>query len=254
MCSPLLAGAAALVLAFGTAPATPTPSATPPSERAAGPGVVEFPGIRVFTAERRLEVDAAFAIVAEEYYLEYLAVAPQGKLHESLLEVKCAPEKLQLGLILLGLEPRAQVQYHGEAVELTAPRVAIDVEWSAKDTKKRVRVEDLLFEARLGGSMPHTGFAFTGSRFIQGFARGNGPAPSQIFAATSSGSAISLYHDPDAILDNPLLTGGDVPLLSPTFDMVEVVGWVPGDERYRPYAERLPAQGTPCVLHMRPLK
>jgi hypothetical protein len=261
----LLLASAALLFLLGDAPAAPSAAAAP----------VEFPGIRIFPKERRIECDAAFDIVDEAYFLEYLAVAPHGKLHESLFEIRCAPEKLQFGLLLLGLKEEPQVSFQGEGIALAGPRVAIEVEWADPKTgeKRRSRVEDLLWEARLGHEMERTGFAFTGSRFLR---RGGGAAPAgthgppppapkataqeagapqkEVFAATSSGSVIALYHDPDAILDNPLLSGGDVPVLSPTFKLVEIVAWIHGDERLRPIASKLPPHGTPATLHLRPLE
>ncbi len=255
MCSPLAAAAAlglGAILAGG--PGAPTPTAT-------AAAAVSFPGIRIVPTERRIEVEAAFALSGEGYFLEYLAVAPHGKLHESLFTISCAPEKLQLGLILCGLEPKAEVQYHGEARELTGPRVAIEVEWKDEaGAAKRARVEDLLHDVRFGRPMERTGFAFTGSRFLKAYAPRRPPRdapagppapPEEIFAATSSGSAIALYHDPDAVLDFPLLSGGDVPILAPTFGLVEVAGFVPGDERFKPISG-LPRAGTPATLHLRP--
>jgi hypothetical protein len=274
-----LAGAAAgLLVALAPdppAPPPPTATAAPAAEPRSPSGTAvarEFPGIKVFTAERRLEVDAAFDIVEDSVFLEYLAVAPHGKLHESLLEIRCAPEHLQAGLYLLGLkEPRpAEVQWQGDPAPPSGPRVAIEAEWQEPGgVRHRERVESLLYDARLGREMDEVGFAFTGSRFI---ARGHGsqagvhgppppdrpgkpgaPAEPEVFAASASGSVIAVYHDPDAVLDNPLVSGGDVPLLAPTFRLVEIVTWVPGDERLRPNAAKLPPHGTPCKLHMRPL-
>lgn len=247
MCGAIAAVAAAGLLLLGAegAGAATTPTAA-----------VEFPGIKIFPHERRIEAEAAFLIVDSATFLEYLAVAPQGKTHESLLEIRCAPDKLHLGLLLLGLEPKPEVRFQGEAIELGGPRVAIEVEWAAAGAaaaggRRRARVEDLLRDARMGATMPRTGFAFTGSRFIRSFLR---DGPREIFAANASGSAIALYHDPDAVLDNPAVTGGDVPLLAPTFALPEIAGWVPGDERLRPETERLPPRGTAAVLHIAPVK
>jgi hypothetical protein len=261
--SPLAAAAVVAALLLGGAGGVARagePSAAPEAgtATAAPEGALVFPGVRVFAKERRVEADAAFAIVDPAYALEYLAVASNGKLHESLLELRGEPEKLHLGLLLAGLEPRPEVVYQGEPRELAGPRVAIEVEWRVRGgASVRVPAEDLVRDVVLGGTLERKGFAFTGSRFLPGRAPGPGglapgAAPrTDVFAASASGSAIALYHDPDAILDWPDVSGGDVPLLTPTFRLVEVSGWVPGDERFRP-AAGVPPHGTPAVLHLRP--
>jgi len=250
-------------LAAGGAGDLPAPVTAAAAEAPTGTArPVEFPGLRIFVAGKRIEADATFAVVDGSVSLEYLAVAQNGKVHESLLELACAPDKLQLGLILCGLEPVPEVTFQGEAIELKGPRVTVEVEWRAEGRSLRARAEDLVLDVRLGRTMERTGFAFTGSRFLEAFAPRRrdpgdadpGGAPrkkSEIFAATSSGSVIALYHDPDAILDNPLLSGGDVPLLMPTFRLVEVAGWVAGDDRLRPAPEKLPPSRTPAVVHLR---
>jgi len=220
---------------------------------------VAFPGIRIFPAEKRLEADGAFAIVDPAYFLEYVAVTPQGKVHESLLELQAAPDKLNLGLILCGLEPRPEVQFQGEPIELSGPRVVIEVAWK-KPSGEVVRypVEALVNDARNGAPIEAAGFAFTGSRFLRA-GRSAGPGapaagakPNEVFAANASGSAISLYHDPDAVLDYAPISGGDVPLLMPTFRLVEAAAFVAGDERFRPVDGILPPHRTPVVIHVRP--
>ncbi|HVY61170.1 MAG TPA: YdjY domain-containing protein, partial [Planctomycetota bacterium] len=235
---------AALLFLLGDAPAAPTAAAASPASgtaTAVASGVVAFPGIKIFAKERRIECDAAFDLVDGAATLEYLAVAPNGKLHESLRELRCAPEKLPFGLILLGLDPKPEVEYQGEGRPLSGPRVAIEAAWTDPKTgeERRSRVEDLLEDARFDRPMERCGFAFTGSRFLArgapsapagthgppppapaGAPKPAKPAPREVFAALASGSVIALYHDPDAVLDNPLISGGDVALLAPTFGLV----------------------------------
>lgn len=229
------------------APATATATA--------GAGVVTFEGISFSPREKRIEVEAAFAVT--EAFLEYLAVAEGGKVHESLFILACKPEHLQLGLIALGLEPRAEVQFQGEARSLGGPRVAIEAEWKDGGARRRARVEDLLLDVRLGGTMPPVGFAFTGSHFMPNpLARRRGAgadAPREVLAAAATGNAIALYHDPDAILDNPTIAAGDVPIVAPTFGMIEIVTFIPGDERYRADRAKCPARGTRAKLIITPL-
>jgi hypothetical protein len=228
--------------AAGDGAAAPTPTA----------GVVRFPGISIDPAGKRIEVEATFAVT--DAFLEYLLVAEGGKAHESLFIAGCRGEHLQLGLIALGLEARPEVHFQGEPLALSGPRVAIEAVWEEGSARRTERVEDLLQDVRLGRAMERVGFAFTGSRFVKNPAARRDPAaPRELLAAAASGSLIAVYHDPDAVLDNPLVAGGDVPLLVPTFRMVEVAGWVAGDERYRARRDA-PARGTRAVLVIRPIE
>ena len=46
--------------------------------------------------------------------IEYLACARRGKLHESVLVLDVEPYQLQVALLLLGLEPRGNLEYQGD--------------------------------------------------------------------------------------------------------------------------------------------
>ena len=247
----------------------PARSEPDPDDVAARPGTVEFPGIRIDLAKQAMHVDGWFAVVNSGVRLEYVACTSRGKLHESLLTLECSPEQLQFGLILLGLKPVPEVRYRGEARELTGPRVSVTVDFVLGAESVSRPIESLLYDTVSGRQMVAGGFAFTGSRFIpvaeeqsgssEEAEDGTGEAPvargksPSRFAAERSGNVIALYHDPAALLDNPALTGGDLPLLLPTFGLVELVGWLAGDERFVPWEERLPDRGTKCRLTFRPL-
>jgi hypothetical protein len=254
--------AAALCAACLGSVLAPRPACAQEEPRAptATAGLLRFPGIAIDPAGRRIEVDATFEIVEAVVRLEYLAVTEQGKAYESLFSLGTTAENLQLGLIAIGLEPRPEIQYQGEARDLSGPRVAIEAEWEAGGERRRARVEDLLFDVRLGRPMERTGFAFTGSRFVTNRTvrrrdRPGGEAgpPREVLAAAASGSLVALYHDPDAILDNPLYTGGDAPICLPTFGMIEVATWIRGNDRLQPAAERVPPRGTRAKLVITPL-
>ncbi|GIW71265.1 MAG: hypothetical protein KatS3mg102_0807 [Planctomycetota bacterium] len=259
----LVLPAAAAQQPFAGAPRSPTASAEPPAAprgAAAGAdseqGVVRFDGIRIDLARRRIEIDAWFVVTSPAVALEYLATRPEGKMHETLLAFECEADKLMLGLILLGLEPVPDVPFRGAPQPLAGPRLAIEVLWQDEDgTPRRARAEDLLFDRFHGRAMERVGFAFTGSRFVAA-----GPAPGSedrappALAAALSGSLIALYHDADAILDHPLVLGGDVPLIVPTFAVPEIVTWVAGDERYVAHPGRVPPRGTRATVVLQPLE
>ena len=245
------AAAAVVFLCTGMALAAGEPETATPTAalRASEDGVVRAEGIRIDVRRRQIAVDGWVSVASSTVRLEYLATSERGKLYESLLGIRCDPEKLQLGLLLLGIKPRAELSRRGQPLALSAERVRIDIAFTGADGGEKVmRIEDMLIDTYYGKTMPHVGFAFSGSRFLGGSQE---QAPK--LAAALTGNALALYHDPDAILNYPLLGGGDVPLFVPTFQLTEVVGWVAGDERFVANAEHLPERGTKVVLRLSPL-
>lgn len=124
--------------------------------------------------------------------IEYLAVAPNGKLHESLLRVDVRPLHLQVALLLLGIEPKNVLAHQGETKTPQGDPVSISVRWHDTAGKQReVRaadwVETLPEQQALGGDP----WVFTGSRILK-----------EGFEADLSQSLVAVWHDPAAILDN----------------------------------------------------
>ncbi len=131
--------------------------------------------------------------------IEYLAVAPRGKTHESLLRVDVRPLHLQLALLLLGLEPKNVLRVQGERTTPQGAPVEIRVRWrDARGQMQDVRAETLIL--RMPGRQPMAAheWVFTGSRILR-----------EGFEADLEKSLVAVWHDPAAILDNPLASGGD---------------------------------------------
>jgi hypothetical protein len=131
--------------------------------------------------------------------IELLACTKIGKLHESALVMDVQPIHLQTALILLGLEYEGGLRYQGDPMTPKGDRVRIWVEWDADGETKRYRAEDLVFNRVKQSSMEHIDWVFSGSRINK-----NG-----VFMAQAVGTLITTYHDPDAIIDNPLPEGAD---------------------------------------------
>ena len=89
--------------------------------------------------------------------------------------------------------------------------------------RRRQRVEELLFDRHRGRAMPQVGFTFTGSRQVDARIPPDFEKTKKVFAASFIGNVIAVFHDPDALLDTPLLDGGD-------------------DTTYLPFTDRLPPQ------------
>jgi hypothetical protein len=132
--------------------------------------------------------------------VEYLAVAPQGKTHESLLRVDVRPLHLQVALLMLDLTPKNVLKVQGDRATPQGAPVEILVRWRDSQGKQQeVRAESLLVEDRPGSkkAMPAHIWVFTGSRIIK-----------EGFEADLEKSLVAIWHDPAAILDNPLASGG----------------------------------------------
>ncbi len=131
--------------------------------------------------------------------IEYLAVAPGGKTHESLLTLRVRPLHLQVALILLGLEPKNVLKEQGERKKPEGSPVEIRVRWQDKNGDTQEFPADY-FIAKQPDEKPAEShnWVFTGSRILK-----------EGFEADIAKSLVAIWHDPAAILDNPTEEGAD---------------------------------------------
>jgi len=134
--------------------------------------------------------------------IEYLAVAPGGKLHESVLSVDVRPLHLQISLILLGLEPKGGLRYQGDTQAPQGAAVELWASWQRDGRTVKVRAEELVWDVVKKRPMaaPARGktWVFSGSR-----------VDADGFVADRELSLVGTYRDPAAILNNALETGSD---------------------------------------------
>ncbi|MEZ4472164.1 MAG: YdjY domain-containing protein [bacterium] len=105
-----------------------------------------------------------------EGILEYYAVASNGKLHESVLELEGEPSHIHLGLILLGVE---QIKYdYGDfrgppKVVQPGGRLALWIKYAdlKSGKEKRIPAEEFLYNRAAKGPPKPLPWAFTGSNF-----------------------------------------------------------------------------------------
>ncbi len=117
--------------------------------------------------------------------IEFLAVAEQGKDHESLLIVEAEPFHINLACILLGLTGRVPV--------------SLWIEWKTEaGPLKRVPAEAMIWDREKNSPMKRS-WVYTGSRFDD-----EGRFLSQL-----SRSVVATYPDPDALIDHRLKGGGE---------------------------------------------
>ncbi|MDY6837599.1 MAG: YdjY domain-containing protein [Thermodesulfobacteriota bacterium] len=165
---------------------------TPPV-RMIGPGEFEIGGVRILKKKERVEFPAA--INMDEGLLEYLIVGASGKLHESLLRTEVKPYSVHIALLLLGLEGTTNpLGYQGEPREPEGDPVDIRVKWHDKGTLKEGPIEDWVLQGER--PMGKTHWVFTGSFVSEG-----------VFMAEVEKSIVAIFHDPVALIDNPMPEG-----------------------------------------------
>lgn len=154
--------------------------------------------------------------------IEYLAVAPGGKLHESALELDVRPLHLQVGLILLGLEAGGGLRYQGDTRPPRGSPIELWVSWTRNGRSLRVPAGELVWDIDRKKPMGTGSWVFSGL-----------PAGDQAVAAEKERSLIATYRDPAAVINTTLEAGGD-------------------DTAYKINERIAPPTGTPVVLTIKP--
>jgi len=162
------------------------------------PGVYAVGGVTIDSNERT--VTASGRVNMDRGPIELLACAPYGKTHESVFVLDAQPYHIQVGLLLLGLEPtRRPLRYQGDPNAPKGDSVEVRISWTDSTGRQMdVRGEETVLEVRSRRSMPRTPWVFVGSRIVDG-----------VFQAQAEGTVITTFHDPATIIDNPLIDGGD---------------------------------------------
>ena len=248
-------GAGGWVLALGLVwtqrPALSTQPPTPDAQRPTPNAPAEEIGEHQYRIGR-VVVDTAAKLIRmpcrvnmRRGMIEFLAVASEGKLHESVLLAEAEPLHIHLALLLLGLEPGRGVRYHGDMAPPSGPGVEARVEWQASGVRRwasgvgirsprpkaqrltptpscTARLEELAWDIPARRPMPPVAWLFTG-------VMPPGPGPRM----EEERSVVATYRDPGAVLTNPLPTGAD-------------------DSVYKVNERLVPPVGTPMTLLLRP--
>lgn len=183
------------------AAAAQAPSADPSTYKAPKPAAVERIGpnllrlgaVRVDTAAREVSVSGHINDVP---LLEWVANTQNGfKAYESAISADTDAITFNAALLLIGLDKahaRVPTQ-HFDPVPPAGDPVELLVEWAAGTERKRVRIEELLFDKRAGAPLPESPWVYTGSRFIPG---------SNLFEAQLDGVLIGFVHSPAPLIEN----------------------------------------------------
>jgi hypothetical protein len=235
-----LGGALNAIAVPGSTPAADRPAVEPgpdANQRVAGrpgplprdsviqlaPGVFRVGRVTIDANQRRVAIDGH--VNMSSGIVELLACARYGKTHESVFAMEAEPYHIQVGLLLLGLEPtKRPLRFQGDKDTPTGDSVEVTVAWTDSTGKRvEVRGEDAILDLRTNQSMQRTHWVFVGSRVANGQ-----------FEAQVDGNIITTYHDPATIIDNPLEGGGD-------------------DTVYGVNSALVPKVGTPVTLTVRAL-
>lgn len=125
--------------------------------------------------------------------VEYFAVTPGGKTHESVIALDIKPLHLQTALLLLGLECGQNLEMQGDTTAPAGDSVVISVSWRLEDDSVTVPAANLLFNTMSREPVKDGPWVFTGSIMYEGR-----------FLADYEGSIIATYSDPVAILNTPM--------------------------------------------------
>lgn len=187
------------------------------------PGVFRVGSVTIDANQRQIAIDGH--VNMSSGIVELLACARFGKTHESVFAMEAEPYHIQVGLLLLGLEPtKRPLRFQGDKDAPTGDSVVVTVAWTDSTGKRvEVRGEDAILDLRTNQSMQRTPWVFVGSRVANGQ-----------FEAQVDGNIITTYHDPATIIDNPLEGGGD-------------------DTVYGVNSALVPRVGTPVTLTVRAL-
>ena len=160
-----------------------------------GPDTLRIRNVRVDTAKK--EVSAA-GTVTEANVLEFIAVRKGGlKAYESALELDANPVDLNLGLILIGLDPARAVgaKFHIDPTPPQGDPVEIWVEWDEGATRRKVRAEQLVYNQKSKQTMAEGPWVYTGSAFTND--------SNAFFLAELEGTLIGFVHSPAPLIDSP---------------------------------------------------
>jgi hypothetical protein len=130
--------------------------------------------------------------------LEVLICTEYGKTHESLLVTNVDPLQLNVAFLLLGLEGGNAVKYQGDPTKPVGSPVEIWLKVKKGDKEQLIRTEDWVYNTHKNRPMLHTQWIYVGSVLTR-----------DGFMAQREGQIATTFHDPFALIDNPLPGGGD---------------------------------------------
>lgn len=193
-----LVGISLLVALHGPrAAAQPPPTPTEPPIEKLGEHLLRVGNIRIDLKKREITVPG---VVTRAMALEFVATTKGGfKSYESALELDTSATGFNLALILIGLDKTRAVpaRHHFDPRPPEGDLVETWVIWEEEGATRKVRGEELVYDAQKKETLPQGPWVYTGSVFTR----------DGRYLAELHGVLISFVHTPAAIIENPLPHG-----------------------------------------------
>ena len=191
-----MAGAAvAWPLDGQTAATDGRPPTTPAPVERLGPSLLRVGNVKVNTATKEISVPGVVTDAAG--VLEFVAMTKGGfKGYETALELDTNAINFNVALILMGIDPDRSTppkrQFdpsipQGDAVEMW-------VEWDESTGRRKVRVEQLIYNKQSNTTLAEGPWVYTGSVFVKS---------ANALLADIEGPLIGFAHTPATIIDSP---------------------------------------------------
>jgi hypothetical protein len=159
--------------------------------RQVGPGLFEVGQVRLDT---RLKT-ASFAgrVNQREGAIEYLLVAANGKLLESVLRTDIEPYHLHTALLLLGVKGAPPTTLNPDySRPVAGDPISLSVVWTNQNQRLEFPAEDLVSNVESGQALTRGNWTYSGSRLLEG-----------TFIAQRDRSVVAVMGDMDALINNP---------------------------------------------------
>jgi len=174
------------------APASPRSAAPePPPIRRLEPGLFACGDAQFSKSNRFVRFPAK--INMDHGFIEYMLVAGEGKVHESLLSTAANPFHIHLAMLLIGAKGAQGLDFPAEGSgPLPGDRLRLEVTWQEGNKTVRRRAEECIQNSLTGEALADGHWIYNGSRSIDG-----------TFVAQRDGSIVSVITDADALANNP---------------------------------------------------
>lgn len=185
--------------ALPTEPTEPPAAAEPPKPSVIPLGGSRFKIGQVEFDKAKRTVTIPAAVLMREGAVEYLLVARNGKVHESVFVTDVDPSHVHLAALLLGIQPSSDLGPADASVQVPKPAaLQASVQWDKNGPPANIHLHEALAVAPPGevtatGPAPATLWLYNGSRI----------RPDGTFVAHQEGSIISVIRDPDALINYP---------------------------------------------------
>ncbi len=214
------------LLALLPARAAP-PAQTADPEPGAAAARQFMPGVRINWQARAVEVDGT--VVLRDGMLELFACLPQTREHESVIRLAGRARDIYQALGLLGVEPGHPPRWDPVAEQVipaAGPRLLLEVRYPQGGELRTREIHEWLWNGRDDRPAPPVQWVYSGSIL----------ADDGSLAADAEGTVVCVVDFDAALIAMPQSYSADNAAL-----------WL------RPWAERIPPEGTAVVLIIRPL-